>query len=228
MTQRHQTLSQASWGRGVAALTLLSLALLSSTASAQVEETAPASTCGKFSYDLVASGNRRSTPVQISLNGKSMNLTDKHASAKQTVTLQEKNRLQTTWKILKTYPVGTKVKPYSSQVTLRLINGNRVTNMFYLDTAKYPGKRELTYNFSAPPKGNVACVKENYTLQFRGASDKVVEWTVAVDGNYYLYRLSVTSYKSSVDLRPFLRACQDDIPKFGLSLWRSRMDSASQ
>lgn len=31
-----------------------------------------------------------------------------------------------------------------------------------------------------------------------------------------------------IALNNSVRACQDDIPKFGLSLWRSRMDSASQ
>ena len=178
----------------------------------QLEGTAPAApVCGKLTYSLVTSGYGAKTPFQINLNGKDIKVDNTWGTKKQPITLQDKNRLQVNWNIVKPNTRGGKVSAYSHKVSLGLMYGNRISTIFDLDTAVYPGKRELAYNFSAPPAGNIACAKETYTLQFRGSYLQVVEWTVAVNGKYYLYHLNGDIDRHKTDLRPFLKKGENKV-----------------
>lgn len=172
--------------------------------SAQIEQSSSGTSCGAFSYVLVAGGNRNKTPLQVDLNGKQVSLTREYGNEKTTVSslVKAKNKIKMTWQVKATLPGG---KAYGSSADLKLMNGSRATSVFFLDTGNYPNRRELTYTFAAPPRDNIACASEHYTLTLNGGGRQVVEWTVSVNGQFYVYHLSARRFNNSIDLRPFLK-----------------------
>lgn len=180
---------------------LLLVPLGAGVASAQVETPARPSACGKPSYVLQVNANQRQTPMTINLNGKAVGPGKTSGSIKENVTaaIQEQNRIQVDWQAKEPSPFGG---VFSVPVTLKVLYGSRATTLFKFDPRTYPNQRQVAVKFAAPPQDNLACDKNLYMakLAFSNAFGPF-EWTIAVDGKYYVYVLG----DAEVNLRPFLQ-----------------------
>lgn len=177
-------------------------------AAAQVEDTPPGAgaACGTPSYVLIVDDEPRKAPMRASLNGRPVpSQTTSVTRTNVTSRLAQDNRLQLDWAVNDTLSG----RPWPSTVKLQLVNGNRVTDMLSFDARYYPNRRTLAYRFSRPPANSAACSSSQYLLYMQGRTNRVVEWTVSVDGKFYVYHLA-RGYEK-VDLRPFLTKGQNRV-----------------